>query len=98
MTLKLLEEAASKGMKDDDILKSLLWEIYQQLIVVEKLAKDKSISSDPKADLEGIKTKLTLIEASVNRFPTAEKVIAISLSKITPVLEKLTSEISEAIL
>lgn len=37
MALKLLEEPAKEGRKDYDILKTLLKEICQRLIVVESL-------------------------------------------------------------
>lgn len=96
LSLKLLEEAVEEEKKDDDILKPLIREICQRSIIVENLVKNRSISQDLTTELEGMKTKLSAIERQVDQFPTIEQVIATSLSKITPVLEKLTSEITDA--
>lgn len=62
MALSILEQDTLEGKKDDDVLKPLMREICQRLIFMEKLVKNKSMSPDMKAKLEGIKTTISNIK------------------------------------
>lgn len=76
--------------------KPMLRDIYQKLIIVEKLIKEKPMSLDLKSALGGIKKTVISIEEKANQLPTAEQVAETSPSKITPTLNQLTSLITTA--
>lgn len=77
-------------MCSDSYIEPILKDIYAKLGATKSSTHNLSLPQDVKTEFEEIQNRLTALEHKVNDFQSEEQFARTALSKVTPVLEKIT--------